>query len=73
MAPHCVRTIRPTRRSTPISNPKRGNSSAGFWNAAERRAEQPLQINSTTSRNPFVTPEIELEEFLPNAGARAFL
>jgi hypothetical protein len=26
MAPHCVGTIRATRRSTPMSNPKRGNA-----------------------------------------------
>jgi hypothetical protein len=37
MAPHCVRTIRPTRRSTPDIQPETGKRSTGFGNAAERR------------------------------------
>jgi hypothetical protein len=37
MAPHCVRTIRPTRRSTPDIQPETGKRSTGFADAAERR------------------------------------
>jgi hypothetical protein len=36
MAPHCVRTIRPTRCSTPDVQPETGKRSAGSVNAAER-------------------------------------
>ena len=34
---HCVRTIRPTRRSTPDVQPETGKRSAGLGNTAERR------------------------------------
>jgi hypothetical protein len=37
MAPHCVRTIRPTRRSTPDVQPETGKRSTCFGIAAERR------------------------------------
>jgi hypothetical protein len=39
MAPHCVRTIRATRRSTPDVQPETGKRSTGFGIAAERGAE----------------------------------
>jgi hypothetical protein len=37
MAPHCVRTTRPTRCSTPDVQPETGKRSAGSGDAAERR------------------------------------
>jgi hypothetical protein len=40
MAPHCVRTIRPTRRSTPDVQPETGKRSTGFGKAAEPRLDQ---------------------------------
>jgi hypothetical protein len=39
MAPHCVRAIRPTRRSTPDIQPETGKRSTGFGNPAERRLD----------------------------------
>jgi hypothetical protein len=36
MAPHCVRTIRPTRRSTPDVQPETRKRFGGFGDAAER-------------------------------------
>jgi hypothetical protein len=36
MAPHCVRTLRATRRSTPDVQPETGKRSTGFGIAAER-------------------------------------
>ena len=40
MAPHCVRTIRPTPRSTLDVQPETGKCSAGFGNTAGRRPKR---------------------------------
>jgi hypothetical protein len=39
MAPHCVRTIRPTRRTTPDVQPETGKRSTGFGECRTTTAE----------------------------------
>jgi hypothetical protein len=46
MAPHCVRTIRPTRRSTPDIQPETGKRSTCYGNAAGRG------LNSVVAPSP---------------------
>jgi hypothetical protein len=53
IAPHCVRTIRPTRRSTPDVQPETGKRRTGFGIAAEHRLNRvgALSLGSPASRS----------------------
>jgi hypothetical protein len=44
MAPHCVRTFHPTRRSTPDIQPETGKCLAGYVDAAEPEKKGSSQI-----------------------------
>jgi hypothetical protein len=71
MAPHCVGTIRPTRRSTPISNPKRGNALPASGMPPDDGRTAPAHIVRLACNQIGEEPEIKLKTTATASGVRA--